>query len=178
MELQRQHLEIDHHKEELATKLLTQNVLRDLGSPAYHFDGRLLERTAKEQGGGFAVSVPARRQAFQLPVGLPEFFGITCELNPNESHHFHPHQVEIYCVIKGVVRMQTWLGLCHREFLLKAGDVLVVPPGSCHHLCEWIEPGVAYVFRSPNDITGEAAKIQCDVSMHRQMEDDVILKAA
>src|SRR5262249_24952186 len=145
----------------LPSELLAQSVLRDLGAPAYHFDGGLLEQTAHEQG-GFAVMVPARRQPFQLPMGLATFFGITCERNANESHHFHPHQVEVYLVMKGALRMRTWLGLAHKEFLLKAGDALVVPPGSCHHLTEWIEPGVAYVVRSPNDITGEPAKILCD----------------
>lgn len=74
--------------------------------------------------------------------------------------------------------MRTWLGLAHREFLLKAGDALVVPPGSCHHLIEWTEPGVAYVVRSPNDITGEPAKILCDESKHRQPDDSMLLNAA
>jgi hypothetical protein len=140
------------------SEVLARNVLRDLASPAYHFEGGLLERTAKEQG-GFAVMVPARRQLYQLPMGLAAFFGITCERNANESHHFHPHQVEVYLVMKGA-------------------HALVVPPGSCHHLTEWIEPGVAYVVRSPNDITGEPAKILCDESKHFQSEDGIPLKAA
>jgi mannose-6-phosphate isomerase-like protein (cupin superfamily) len=161
----------------LASELLAQSVLRGLAAPAYYFDGELLAQTAQEQG-GFAVTVPARRQPFQLPMGLGAFFGITCERNANESHHFHPHQVEIYIVMKGVLRLETWLGLTHKEFLLQAGDALVVPPGSCHHLTEWIEPGVAYVLRSPNDITGEAAKIVCDESKHCRQEQGVRLEAA
>ena len=141
MKLQHQHLDNLQGRRQLPSELLAQNVLRDLATPAYHFDGSLLEQTAKEQG-GFAVMVPARRQPFQLPMGLAAFFGITCERNVNESHHFHPHQVEVYLVMKGALRMHTWLGLTHKEFLLKAGDALVVPPGSCHHLTEWVEPEI------------------------------------
>ena len=156
---------------------LAQSVLRELTSPAYYFDGGLLEEAAKEQG-GFAIMVPARRQPFQLPMGLSLFFGVTCERNSSETHHLHPHQVEVYFVIKGILRMHTWLGLAHKEFLLKAGDALVVPPGSCHFLSEWIEPGLAYVVRSPNDITGEPAKILCDDSNHGQQYNVTLLRGA
>lgn len=161
----------------LPSERLSRNLMRDLGSPAYHFDGELLSLTAQEQG-GYAVMVPVRRSGFQLPISTPMFFGITSDLNTNETHHYHPHQLEVYAVIRGVARMQTWLGLQHREFILKAGDVLVVPAGTCHYL-SWIEPGgTAYVFRSHNFLTGDAAKVQCDESMHRQLEEAPFLKVA
>jgi mannose-6-phosphate isomerase-like protein (cupin superfamily) len=167
-------------KTQIASEVLAQEVLRDLTSPAIHFDGCLLEQMAKEEG-GFAVMAPSRRRKFQLPMASPVFFGITSEVNSGEreSHHFHPHQVEIYVLIRGAFRMKTWLGFQEREFVLESpGDTVVVPPGSCHHLCEWLEPGVAYVFRSPNDITGEAAKILCDVAAHQDLKRDPVRMAA
>jgi hypothetical protein len=166
------------HESDCPSDDLTEAVLRDLASPAIHFEGRLLEQTAHELG-GYALLVPAPRQAFQPPAASPLFFGVTCEINSDvrESHHFHPHQVEIYCVIKGLIRILTWRGVSYRDFVLRAGDALVVPPGSCHHLCEWIEPGVCYVFRSPNDITGEAAKILCDGSIHARVGNGVFKEA-
>jgi hypothetical protein len=150
---------------------LAEIVQQDVCTPAIHLQGSLLEETAHEKG-GFGLLVPSPRHAFQPTFALPMFFGVTCEVNSEarESHHFHPHQVEVYCMAKGVVRMQTWLGLSEREFILRAGDALIVPPGSCHHLCEWLQRGVCYVFRSPNDITGDAAKVQCDADHQCQRE--------
>jgi mannose-6-phosphate isomerase-like protein (cupin superfamily) len=159
-----------------ASEALASSVLSSLGEPATLFSGPLLEAIAKEEG-GCGLDVPTPRRAFQRPMAGPIFIGVTCDANVHESHHFHPHQAEIYCVVRGVVRMGTWLGRRQREFILKAGDVLLVPPGSCHHLQEWIEPGLVYVFRSPNDITGDAAKIQCDGSIHCN-GNAVALKAA
>jgi mannose-6-phosphate isomerase-like protein (cupin superfamily) len=169
---------IRHDTHRPASERLADSVVCHLTSPAIHLDGGLLEETARERG-GYAVLVPAPRFPFQPPLASPMFFGVTCEVNSDtrESHHFHPHQVEVYCVTKGLVRIRTWLGLFQRDFVLKPGDALVVPPGSCHHLCEWIEPGVCYVFRSPNDITGDAAKILCDGSVHAR-QSDILLKAA
>jgi quercetin dioxygenase-like cupin family protein len=140
----------------------------------------LLEQTAQEKG-GYAILVPAPRSPFQPPMASPLFFGITSEVTSGqrESHHFHPHQIEIYCLIKGGFRMRTWLGLQEREFVLRSpGDAIVVPPGCCHHLEEWLKPGVCYVFRSPNDVTGDAAKIQCDGSIHRFDMHETVKKAA
>jgi len=164
----------------LASDLLAETVLEQLTSPALCLPRQLLERTAREQGGGYAISVPARRQPFQLPQASPLFLGVTSELRSDEreSHHFHPHNWEVYCLLTGSIRMKTFLGFCEKEFILNPGDILICPAGSCHHLCEWVEPGVCYVFRAPNDIIGEAAKIPCDGSIHRRKTQQVLHSAA
>jgi mannose-6-phosphate isomerase-like protein (cupin superfamily) len=149
------------------SEALADQVIRNLALPALPLKAELLEETARELE-GTALLVPGPRLPFQPPWASPIFFGVATDANLHrESHHFHPHQLEIYCLIKGAFKMRTWLGRREEDILLRPGDVLLVPPGTCHHLYEWVEAGVAYVFRSPNDVTGDGvAKVQCDGLIH------------
>src|SRR5205823_4116044 len=101
---------------------------------------------------GIAASVPVPGEPIQLPMAPTLFVGMTCDANPHETAHRHPLQWEIYFVIRGTLRMLTWRGTERQELLASAGDIILVPPGTCHLVAEWPVPGICYVARAPNDI--------------------------
>lgn len=144
---------------------LTKLVMSQLSEPAILFPGKWIERTMEELCTGIPLAHLAPYKKFTLPFAPPFMIGTTYYGNRNESKHLHPQQFEAYIPVKGTLRVACWYGLDSREYLLGPGDLLLVPPG-CWHYVDWVLPangqpeGWCWVIKSPNNLTGMAAKIE------------------
>jgi len=142
----------------LPSRTLARHVQMSLSHPAIVFPASLVQQTMDQLKTGIPLIHVAPYQEFQVPYSLDFFLGATYHGNPNETEHLHPAQAELYIPVKGTLQVKCSYGLNSAEYLVQAGDVLLVPPGRWHFV-HWAEPGWCWVVKGPNNLTGDAAKV-------------------
>jgi mannose-6-phosphate isomerase-like protein (cupin superfamily) len=107
-------------------------------------------QAAMEKLGARALSPPDVFEPYQFQY--PLYIGVTTPQATTEVPHWHPDQAEAYVIIDG----EAELAAKHREQdngwqteAAKGGDMIIVPPQSCHWFRWRTEHGMALVFKAP-----------------------------
>ena len=106
-------------------------------------------RAAMAKLGAKGLSVPDVFEPYQLQFEL--YIGFTTPAATTEVPHWHPDQTEVYVIMDGEAEVLAK----HREQdswkseVVKAGDMLIVPPQSCHWFRWCSAAGLGIVFKAP-----------------------------
>lgn len=147
MKIQAKHVTLERRDSDPVTYLHTLSLRRR--KPLLLIEREPLQ-AAMEKLGAKGLSVPDVFEPYQLQY--PLYIGVTTPQATTEVPHWHPEQAEAYVIIDG----EAELAAKHREEdngweteIAKAGDMLIVPPESCHWF-RWRSPtGLALVFKAP-----------------------------
>src|SRR5207249_1312754 len=102
---------------------------------------------AMEKLGAKGLSVADVLEPYQLQY--PLYIGVTTAQATTEVPHWHPDQAEAYVIIDGEAEIKAkhrWEDNGWETDVAKAGDMLIVPPESCHWFRWRSRSGLAFVF--------------------------------